>query len=235
VPFLRVIRDKRGYETTYLMDWHREGDRQRSHILYVFRTPGGARIGREALDAERRREIEARYPDIVFDWSAVLKTQQIVEAAPEPRRPRRRRREEGEAAAPSDTPVDAPREPASGGGSIAIPSLIDGSTPDERLAFLAEWYPRIRERVLQRHADPARREALLALTERLNPTGWTDADRITTGLETAAEALERLARVLGRRRRRRRPRPAQPTPSGAAEAPDDDHGADPDESPTPDA
>ena len=49
MPFLRVIRDKRGYETTYLMHWCREGARQRSRILYMFRTPGGIRVGREAV------------------------------------------------------------------------------------------------------------------------------------------------------------------------------------------
>ena len=46
MPFLRVIRDKRGYETTYLMHLYREGHRQRSRILYVFRSPGGVRVGR---------------------------------------------------------------------------------------------------------------------------------------------------------------------------------------------
>ena len=49
--------------------------------------------------------------------------------------------------------------------------------------------------------DPS---ALLALAERLNPAGWTDADQITTGLQQAADALERLSRVMARRRRRSR-------------------------------
>ena len=64
VPFLRVIRDKRGYETTYLMHWYREGNRQRSRILYVFRTPGGVRVGREALEPDvlrRDRKRISRY------------------------------------------------------------------------------------------------------------------------------------------------------------------------------
>ena len=50
--------------------------------------------------------------------------------------------------------------------------------------------------------DPVRREALTALAERLNPAAWTDADEVTTGLQQASEALERLSRVLTRRRRR---------------------------------
>jgi hypothetical protein len=216
VPFLRVIRDKRGYETTYLMDWHREGDRQRSHILYVFRTPGGARVGREPLDPEARREIEQRYPDISFDWNAVLKTQQIVEAPPE-RRPRRRRRPEdqgeagpGEGRAPSDAGSPATASP--------VPALIEGTTPDERVAFLAHWYPLLKERIQQRNYEPARREALAALAERLNPGLWSDADQISSGLQLAAEALDRLSRVLAKRRRRGR-RSASSGP-GVAPAPE---------------
>jgi len=48
----------------------------------------------------------------------------------------------------------------------------------------------------------------MALAERLNPSAWTDADQITTGLQQAGEALERLSRVFARRRRRGRRRPS---------------------------
>jgi len=72
VPFLRVVRDKRGYETTYLMHWYREGTRQRTRILYVFRTPGGVRVGREPLEPDVLRDIESLFPAIAFDWKAVL-------------------------------------------------------------------------------------------------------------------------------------------------------------------
>jgi hypothetical protein len=218
VPFLRVIRDKRGYETTYLMDWHREGDRQRSHILYVFRTPGGARVGREALDQEMRRTVEALYPSITFDWPAVLKTQQVIESSPDLRRARKRRRPDddsdaAEAAAPSTAPPSRPPQAP----PPPVPATIEGTTPDERVAFLERWYPLVRGRILQRAYDPARREALLALAERLNPALWSDADQITTGLQHAADALDRLGRVLSKRRRRvRRPKTAE---TGAPAAP----------------
>ena len=79
MPFLRVIRDKRGYETTYLMHLYREGHRQRSRILYVFRSPGGVRVGRGALDPDVLREIEAQYPDIAFDWKDVREQKQHIE------------------------------------------------------------------------------------------------------------------------------------------------------------
>jgi hypothetical protein len=209
VPFLRVIRDKRGYETTYLMHWYREGNRQRSRILYVFRTPGSVRVGREALDPEILRQIEHEYPDIDFDWQVVVENQQIVESNPEPRRPRKKRRDDEEGEAPAVQPAErakpAPPEPATPAPSQpSVPSAIQGATPDEQIAFLAHWYPVLRERISERIADPARQETLLALVERLNAAMWTDADQITSGLQQAAEALERLAAVFGRRRRRAR-------------------------------
>jgi hypothetical protein len=203
VPFLRVIRDKRGYETTYLMDWYREGTRQRSRILYVFRTPGGVRVGRAPLEPDVLRHIETQYPHLVFDWKSVFDTRQVIDSAPDTRRPPRRRAdEETPAPAPvvkvenSGTPPNAapPRPP--------IPAVIEGATADERVAFLLHWYPIARDRVMQRVSDPVRREALMSLTERLNPAAWTDADEVATGLQHASEALERLSRVLTRRRRR---------------------------------
>jgi hypothetical protein len=216
VPFVRVIRDKRGYETTYLLHWYREGRRQHSRILYVFRTPGGVRVGRTALEPDVLRQIERRYPDITFDWAAVRENQQVVEPSIEPRR-RRVRRDESDTSVP-DGPAAAvagPEPPTP--PRPAVPAAIEGATPDEQLAFLAQWYPIIRDRIPQRTTDPARAEALLALTERINPGAWTDADEITTGLQQASEALERLSHVFARRRRRSRRRTAD---SGAAGAPD---------------
>ena len=220
MPFLRVIRDKRRYETTYLMHWLRDGSRQRSRILYVFRTPGGVRVGRESLEPDVLREIESRHPEINFDWKTLFANQQLVESSAEPRRPRKRKREEepaapvavAVAAAPAGEPesqvAPAPPRPS-------IPASLQGATPDEQIAFLNHWYPLVRERIPQRTSDPARLEALTALAERLNPAAWTDADQIAEGLVRAAEALERLSHVFSRRRRRRRTSkaPAEPQPS----------------------
>lgn len=230
MPFLRVIRDKRGYETTYLMHLYRDGQRQRSKILYVFRTPGGVRVGRDPLEPDMLRQIEAQYPDIVFNWQLVRESQQLIETAAEPRRRRPRREDESAAvASPPAVPAPAaaaPAAPASPSASapfpppppsrIAIPSTIEGATPDERIAFLAHWHPIIRERIPHRTSDPSRQEALNALADRLSPGNWTDADQITAGLQQAAEALERLSRVFAKRRRRgrRRPGDTRPTTSG---------------------
>lgn len=226
MPFLRVIRDKRGYETTYLMHLYREGHRQRSRILYVFRSPGGVRVGRGALEPDVLREIEAQYPEIAFDWKDVREHQQHIEMSPEPRRRRPSKREEGaeavapEAAAPpAPAPAQAAPSPPAPAPSVGtVPSAIEGATPDDQIAFIGKWYVLIRERIPRRTSDPVRQETLMALCERLNPAAWTDADQIAAGLQQASEALERLSRVFSRRRRRarRRPngsRPATPGPT----------------------
>jgi len=223
VPFLRVLRDKRGYETTYLMHWVREGARQRSRILYVFRTPPGVRVGRDPLDPEIVRELQASYPDIEFDWRALRQNQQIVESSAEPRRrgsARAKRAGDEAPAAPVQRPEPA-AEPAEEPAAVpparlVIPSRIEGSTREEQFVFLLRLYMDLRERVPHRTHDPIRREALRALVERLNPEAWVGEEAIETGLQQAAEALERLSHIFGKRRRRpRRARGDRAAPAGA--------------------
>ena len=207
MPFLRVIRDKRGYETTYLMHWYREGGRQRSRILYIFRTPGGVRVGRHPLDPDVQRQLEVQHPDIAFDWAVVRENQQVVETTIEPRR-RKPRRDVEDAAPPKPEPAPPRPEPVAAPPPAprapAVPSAIQGDTPEAQIVFLTEWYQRICESIPLRTVDPQRQETLRALAERLNPVAWTDADQITTGLQQAADALERLSHVFARRRRRAR-------------------------------
>ena len=224
MPFLRVIRDKRGYETTYLMHLYREGHRQRSRILYVFRSPGGVRVGRDALEPDVVRELEAQYPDIAFDWKDVREHQQHIEISPEPRRRKPPKQDEPvtatpEPQAPAPPPPPTASAPAPSPG--AVPSAIEGATPDDQIAFLGRWYVLIRERIPRRTSDPVRQEALTALAERLNPAAWTDADQIAVGLQQASEALERLSRVFSRRRRRARRRPNDSRPASPDPTPSD--------------
>ena len=210
MPFLRVIRDKRGYETTYLMHWCREGTKQRSKILYVFRTPGGVRVGRDALDPDVLRQIEVENPDIEFDWNAVFHNQQVIESAAEPRRARKRAAEGG-AESPVAQPQPAPR--------FTVPATVEGATPDEQIAFLNQWHTAIRQEIPKRAPDPARQEVLFALADRLNPATWTDADQITAGLQNAADALQRLSHVFAKRRRRSKKRSGPATAATASVSP----------------
>jgi hypothetical protein len=214
VPFLRVLRDKRGYETTYVVHWFREGNRQRSKVLYAFRTPPGVRVGRDALDPAVLRELEARYPEIDFDWRALLETRQVIDSGVDPRRPRPRKKPAAATAAVAESP---PAAPPLASARLAVPADIEGDTREAQLAFLNRWYPELRDRIPHRTQDPIRREALLALVERLNAGGWESEEQATAGLQSAAEALQRLSRVFSKRRRRpRRPRPddgeTPPTP-----------------------
>src|SRR5262245_1987058 len=155
------------------MHLYREGHRQRSRILYVFRSPGGVRVGRGALDPDVLREIEAQYPEIAFDWKDVREHQQHIEMSPEPRRRKPPKREEGVVAAapeaappapvpaqpPPSSPAQAPSASATPPAS-AVPSAIDGATPDDQIAFLGKWYVLIRERIPRRTSDPVRQQAL---------------------------------------------------------------------------
>jgi hypothetical protein len=164
----------------------------------MFRTPGGVRVGREALEADVLKQIEAQHPDIEFDWNAVFHNQQVIETAAEPRRARIR--PAGEAAV-EGAPVQPPPAPR-----FTVPATIEGATPDEQIAFLSQWYTAVREKIPQRAQDPERQQALFALAERLNPAAWTDADEIPAGLEQAVEALQRLSHVFAKRRRRSKKR-----------------------------
>ena len=90
MPFLRFSRDKRGYDHTYLI--HPVSDRRgrsRPRILYWFRTPPNVKVGREMLDDQIVRALEAQYPDVTFDWVALRKTS-LAPPEPEPWRERRR-------------------------------------------------------------------------------------------------------------------------------------------------
>ena len=221
MPFLRVIRDKRGYETTYLMHWFQDNGRQRSKILYAFRSPSGTRVGRDALDPGLMRQLELQNPGIAFDWRAVLAERQVIEPSPELRRRRPKKGDEPKAAPVPPPPVAAPKAEPSAPPQPPrpmIPAAIEGLTPEDRVAFLQHWYPVVRERVDRRAADPDRHAALLSLAERMNPDGWT-SDEIEAKLQQAGEALERLSHVFARRRRRARRKPNGDGPANAPAAP----------------
>ncbi len=94
MPFLRLTRDRRGFENTFLMHADRPGDRPR--LLYWYRTAPGIMLGRAALDEDAIRTIEEQHPDIDFDWPAIIALSEVMtpeEEAPAPRPPQQPRRE----------------------------------------------------------------------------------------------------------------------------------------------
>ena len=70
MPFLRLTRDRRGFEHTFLL--HSDAPGQTPKVLYWYRTAPGVLIGRPALDEEAIRSIEEQHPHIEFDWPAIL-------------------------------------------------------------------------------------------------------------------------------------------------------------------
>jgi hypothetical protein len=75
MPFLRIVRDKRGYEYFSLIQQTsgRRG-KVRQQLLYWFRTPPNIKVGRQALDEDVIRALEARNPDVRFDWDELRDT-----------------------------------------------------------------------------------------------------------------------------------------------------------------
>jgi len=93
VPFLRLTRDRRGTENTFLLHADRPGDRPR--VLYWYRTAPGILLGRAPLDEDAIRSIEDQHPEIDFDWPAILALSEVMtpedEAPAKPRQPEGRR------------------------------------------------------------------------------------------------------------------------------------------------
>ena len=75
MPFVRISRDKRGYQYFSLVEPMRDArGHTEARVLYWFRTPPDVKIGRDPFDADTRRELEARYPSLVFDWERLGRT-----------------------------------------------------------------------------------------------------------------------------------------------------------------
>ena len=73
MPLIRLARDKRGLDTLYLM--HPRPDARgetRLRVIYFCTSPQGLSFGRHCLDADRQRALQQQYPDLHFDWAALL-------------------------------------------------------------------------------------------------------------------------------------------------------------------
>jgi hypothetical protein len=111
VPFLRLTRDRRGFENTFLLHADRPGDRAR--LLYWYRTAPGIVLGRSPLDEDAIRTIEEQHPDIDFDWPAILALSEVMtpeDEAPAPRQQQQQRQQQQRQGKRRE-PRDGPREP----------------------------------------------------------------------------------------------------------------------------
>ena len=116
MPFLRLTRDRRGTENTFLL--HADLPGERPKLLYWYRTAPGIVLGRAPLDEDAIRTIEDQHPEIDFDWPAILALSEVM--TPEDEAPARPRQPEGRRSRPRDQQrdaqprrrQDAPPEPA---------------------------------------------------------------------------------------------------------------------------
>ncbi|HEY7286511.1 MAG TPA: hypothetical protein VH497_13760 [Vicinamibacterales bacterium] len=131
---MRFIRDRRGYETTALVQsGRRRGRGQR--ILYWFRTPPGVRVGRAAIDEDAIHLLEQHNPDVQFDWTRILKQPASPEPQPEPREqkrtpPPRQRQEPARASIKPPSPEPMPAAVSSPVAEMESPQLIEDVEPE---------------------------------------------------------------------------------------------------------
>jgi hypothetical protein len=221
VPFLRLTRDRRGFENTFLMHADRPGDRPR--LLYWYRTAPGIMLGRAALDEDAIRTIEEQHPDIDFDWPAIIALSEVMtpeEEAPAPRPPQQSQqrrekkprgrdrdrdqgREEFKVITEPLEPVVAepdPLEPVEPVEPLEPPSasaLVDELAGREIGARLRARYAEIVARIESLDLDGAAREAWLARAEAIDPDGWESPEAVLQGVSNADATFEKLKKELG--------------------------------------
>ena len=107
MPFLRLTRDRRGHEHTFLL--HQEGPGQKARVIYWYRTAPAITMGRPPLDEEAIRTIEEQHPDIEFDWPAILALREVMTHEEELRTDRPDRPERGGRRGRPPRPAPLPR------------------------------------------------------------------------------------------------------------------------------
>ena len=112
MPLIRLARDKRGLDTLYLLHHRPDGrGESRLRVIYFCAAPQGLAFGRQALDPLTQRGLEQRYPDVAFDWPALLKEVEQrrlpPQVEPQARRPRPAGKTDRRAPA-SETPNERP-------------------------------------------------------------------------------------------------------------------------------
>ncbi len=197
MPFIRHTRDKRGYETTYVMHQYRpvQGP-QRTRVLYLFRSPSHVKVGRQPLDEEIREALEHTHPDVSFDWATLGRESAIVRSE----EPRERERGPRGPRPPRPSPPAPPPPP-----TIAEdPSLLGRVAGAERAAKLRAAYLDLLQRIGRRSRTPEERDRLTSRMQRLNPDEWPDEATVRAQLDAVQAEWTAIAAELPARRRGRR-------------------------------
>ena len=120
MPLIRLARDKRGLDTLYLLHHgsNGRGGEPRLRVIYFCAGPQGLLFGRQALDPLTQRALEQRYPDVAFDWPALL--QEIEQRRLPPQvEPQARRMRPAPKAERRPAASESPAEKPSGGQAEA--------------------------------------------------------------------------------------------------------------------
>ena len=204
MAFLRLTRDRRGYENTFLMHADHPGERPR--VLYWYRTAPGVRIGRPPLDEDAIRTIEEQHPHIDFDWPHILEVGAITQLEEEERPIRSKRRasrDEGASVIPKEEAV--PVEDASDNDAVeeeaAEPpprahDLLEELVGREIATRLHARYAEIIARVHHLPPDHPQRSAFESRAESLNPDNWVTPDEVLKGVAHADALFDSLRREL---------------------------------------
>jgi len=211
VPFLRLTRDPRGYEYTFLLHVSHPGEAPR--VLYWYRSAPGVRVGRPALDEDAIRTIEEQHPEIDFDWPHILEVGATMppEVERRPERPRRRPRDgerpiesigesesdiledpivaavDGAAGEPTPAPAPVPGHPRV--TSAILEELVGREIATRLRARFAEVVARV-------HAipDEPTRATWQARADRLDPDNWVTPEEVLRGVEHADRLFDELRR-----------------------------------------
>lgn len=223
MPFLRLTRDRRGFENTFLMHADHPGEKPR--VLYWYRTAPGVVLGRQPLDEEAIRTIEEQHPHIEFDWPAILALSEVMtpeeEEAPRPprqqKKPRREREERretrderpaeadasrempGEPVGDDLEPEAAPPEAAEPAREIEPPRgnrLLDELVGREIATRLRARHSELVARIHHHNADSTVRDGWLKRAEALNPDLWVTPDAILEGVRNADKLFDQLRTEL---------------------------------------
>jgi hypothetical protein len=217
VPFLRLTRDRRGFEHTFLL--HADVPGETPRVLYWYRTAPDVLIGRPALDEEAIRSIEEQHPHIEFDWPAILALREAMppeEEAELVRQPRGRRSprrdlpraprpslptasdQEG-VAEPSD--VIAPGAPVVEEPVHATPvhttrGMLEELVGRDIATRLRGRYAEIMARIHERGFDDATLAIWVSRAEPLDPDTWLTPDAVLEGVQKADARFESLRTAL---------------------------------------
>jgi hypothetical protein len=207
VPFLRLTRDRRGIEHTFLLHADTPGERPR--VLYWYRTAPGVLIGRPALDEEAIRGIEEQHPHIEFDWPAILALKEAMPPEEEPSAPartgRRMRPARREGRPPAGFPAAEPAGAAPPAGVAedvepeVIPTthgLLEELVGREIATRLRGRFAEMMARIREQGFDEATLEGWVTRAEALNPDTWLTPEAVLQGVGDADRRFDELRRAL---------------------------------------